>query len=289
MRRSSIQESLQHSLVQIILGVLICLIIPTVIKLALLSPFFGLFELDVDHSKAIQAVFSILIIIMTYRTFFKWIDQRDISEVSRIGMLPELGGGFFLGFTLIAVVIAILSLLGFYKGGWINTIFSAWKPLLIFSVMGVLEEVIFRGIIYRITENRLGTIRALIISSLFFGFVHMSNDNFNVFSGIAIALELGLLTGIAYTLSGRLWLPIAIHVGWNYSLIFFGAIVSGASEYDLVIHGEISGPTWATGGAFGPENSLITVLLSLVLFAGLYIKTFREGKIKLSPARRGPK
>ena len=64
---------------------------------------------------------------------------------------------------------------------------------MMFSVMGILEEIVFRGIIYRITEKKLGTIWALIFSSLIFGFGHAANTNFNLFSGLAIALELGLL------------------------------------------------------------------------------------------------
>ncbi|MCF6238092.1 MAG: CPBP family intramembrane metalloprotease [Candidatus Marinimicrobia bacterium] len=248
------------------------MIIPTILKLLVLSPIFSIFPIELEQSKAIQAIFSVIIILFTYKYFFKWLDQRYISEISSEGMLRELINGFSLGFIMIGVIIAILSISGYYTGGWVNPPYSTLKPFLIFSVMGVLEEVIFRGILYRITEKHLGTIWALIISSLIFGFVHMSNENFNSFSGIAIALELGLLTGIAFTLSGRLWLPIAIHVGWNYSLIFFGAIVSGASEYDLIIESEISGPVWATGGAFGPENSLITIGVSLLVFAGLYIK-----------------
>ncbi len=113
----------------------------------------------------------------------------------------------------------------------------------------------------------------------------MSNNNFNFFSGFAIALELGILTGIAFTQTGRLWFPIALHIGWNYALIFFGAIVSGADEFGQVIESKISGPVWATGGSFGPENSIITILLSLLVFAGLYFKTRSEGKIRLAPPR----
>ena len=88
---------------------------------------------------------------------------------------------------------------------------------------------------------RLGTIWALIISSLIFGFRHVANANFNIFSGLAIALELGLLTGIYFTLTQRLWVPIALHIGWNFSLIFWGTIVSGASTFPNFIDSVLDG------------------------------------------------
>jgi len=52
------------------------------------------------------------------------------------------------------------------------------------------------------------------IFSGFWVLLHLINENSNVFSGLAIALELGLLTGILFTLTQRLWLPIAFHIGW---------------------------------------------------------------------------
>ncbi len=124
--------------------------------------------------------------------------------------------GFLGGFLLISFVILSFYLIGSYTVTSVNHFSVLTKPLIIFIVMGIWEEVIFRGIIFRITESKLGTLRALIISSLIFGFVHATNDNFNFLSSLAVALELGLLTGITYSITRRLWVPIAFTYRLEY-------------------------------------------------------------------------
>jgi len=208
-------------------------------------------------------------------------EQREVSELAGRPFFQDSLTGFGIGFALITFVTGILYLLGYYSPVTIHPPTVLFKPLIIFSVMGVWEEIIFRGIIYRITENSLGTIHALLISSLISGFIHFSNSGFNWFSGLAIALELGLLTGIAYTLTGRLWMPIALHIGWNFNFVIFGTVVSGAKEFSSLLESRLTGPELVTGGEFGPENSLLTILISLALFVLLFKIASRKGKLQI--------
>jgi len=97
---------------------------------------------------------------------------------------------------------------------------------------------------------------------------------------LAIALELGLLTGITFSITRRLWVPVALHIGWNISFIFYGTIVSGATEFPSFIVGKLQGVDLITGGTFGPENSIITILISLIVFTLLYRRRIKFEEIK---------
>jgi len=273
-------------LAKIILGILFSLLVPVAVKILVLKPVFGLINPDEQISKTIQGFITIGIILASYHYFSKKFENREIRELSKAHFIKDNLTGFATGFALISLVAGIMYLFGYYLPVSINNPTILFKPLMIFCIMGVWEEIIFRGIIYRITEESLGTIRALLISSFIFGFVHFSNSGFNWISGPAIALSIGLLTGILYTLSGRLWMSISLHIGWNISFVFWGMTVSGAQEFPSFIESRLTGPDWISGGKFGPENSLLTVFLSIILFSFFYFLALRSGKIRPSVAEK---
>jgi uncharacterized protein len=79
---------------------------------------------------------------------------------------------------------------------------------------------------------------------------------------VAIALEAGVLLAAAYVLTGRLWFPMGLHAGWNFSEgSLYGLSVSGFTPTNAVTVGKLNGPTILTGGAFGPEASIVAVVL----------------------------
>ena len=125
---------------------------------------------------------------------------------------------------------------------------------------------LFRGIIFRLIDQQLGTVVALVVSSLIFGFAHLAEPNATVWSSAAIAIEAGLLLGAAYKFSGTLWLPIGIHWAWNFTQgNIFGFQVSGSDAGVSLLQGAVTGPDFLTGGVFGAEASAITVVLGLGL------------------------
>lgn len=178
----------------------------------------------------------------------------------------HLWGGFGIGAVYFALLTGCIALLGGYRIGSVqwNTV-TLVKWLFQFLVVGVGEEVLFRGIVFRMLDEQWGTLVALIVSSLVFGFIHITNDNATVWSSIAITVEAGLLLGAAYKWSGSLWLPIGIHWAWNFFQgPVFGFAVSGNETYSLVSP-LIDGPVWLTGGEFGAEASVPAMILGLAL------------------------
>lgn len=225
---------------------------------------------------------SLLAIVLTYVAYWGYvrlIEKRAVSELSFPGAWRELGVGLLLGAGLITIVIAILWLLGYYQVTGVN----AWSVLFVglaFSLQsGFIEEVIFRGVIFRITEEWLGTWLGLMISALIFGALHMANPNATLMSGMTIALEAGLLLAAAYMVTRRLWFPIGIHIAWNYVQgNVFGVSVSG-NEAQGLLQNTLAGPTLLTGGAFGAEASLIALVVCLAAFVIVLRKALQMGRL----------
>lgn len=99
-----------------------------------------------------------------------------------------------------------------------NSLFfhSLWQ-----AVRSVLfEELLCRGILLYILIKKMGPAWAIFISSLVFGALHWNNIGFsgNLPQIILVffwPFLFGLVFAYAYFVSGSIYLPIAMHLGWN--------------------------------------------------------------------------
>jgi hypothetical protein len=172
--------------------------------------------------------------------------------------------GLLVGVTLFCAVYAVLWAFGVARFEGVNGVAGAAIPLAMAMLAGVGEELIFRGVVFRIVEESCGTLVALAVSAGFFGFAHLSAPGATAVSTLAIALEAGLLLAAAYLLTRNLWFPIGLHMGWNFTEGgVFGSAVSGHAAHGVLI-APISGPAAVTGGAFGPEASPSAVIICLI-------------------------
>jgi hypothetical protein len=219
--------------------------------------------------------------LLVYLAGVRWIERRPAREFAPGGAVPEFFAGMLTGFALFSVVMAILWAMGVYHpAGWGST--KGVAAALALSVMsGVLEEVLFRGVLFRLSAKIVGTWGALLFTSALFGLAHLGNKGATLGSGIAIMLEAGVLLGAAYAMTQRLWLPIGLHIAWNFTEgSVFGMQVSGSNTHVGLIQGSLTGPAILTGGAFGPESSIIAVLVCLVVAIFLLYRAARLGRIE---------
>lgn len=137
------------------------------------------------------------------------------------------------------------------------------QMLLVFILVGWNEELLSRGYHLQNLSEGINMIWAVFLSSAVFGALHWGNPNATWNSVVGISLA-GIFLAFAYTRTRMLWLPIGLHIGWNFfEGVVFGFPVSGLNTYHL-IHHIVSGPELWTGGAFGPEAGLI-ILPALIL------------------------
>ena len=234
----------------------------------------------------IVAVVTAALTLVTYIYLFKSYERRSIAELSTSGFTFNALTGFLTGFLILSLVILVMYLGNAYTIKSVNPVSFLLPAFSVAVSSAVFEELLFRGVIFRITEEKLGSAWALVISSSIFGFGHLGNPNSTLFSAVAIVIEAGLLLGAAYIYRRSLWLPIFIHFAWNLSEGgIYGTAVSGTGISKSLINPVISGHELLTGGSFGPENSLPAVIIGL-LTAALFLWKARKKKTWMKPAWR---
>ncbi|MBQ3880978.1 MAG: CPBP family intramembrane metalloprotease [Bacteroidales bacterium] len=217
--------------------------------------------------KCAAIVGAALAILIIYTLLVFHFEKRSVDELHLLKFFPAMGKGLLTGTLFLSAVIGIIAALGGYRV--VSVQFDAVEvitQICIFFFVAVGEEILFRGIIYRMISSRWNCFVALIISALLFGFSHMMQPNASVWSSVAIAVEAGLMLGAAYEFSGNLWVPIGIHWAWNFfEGPFYGTTVSGSEPMFSILTPEITGKPLLTGGEFGPEASLVAFILGLGL------------------------
>jgi membrane protease YdiL (CAAX protease family) len=249
-----------------------------VIPFAIVATPFNLFVTD----RALRALGALLltgVVLGAYCLYVRWVERRVVIELSRKRSILEFASGLALGALLFSVTIGILAAAGVYRVTGSN----GWQPMLAgipgFILFGVLEEVIMRGILFRIVEQALGSWIALGISAAIFGALHLLNPGATLLNALAISVEGGILLAAAYMLTRRLWLCIGVHIAWNFTQGgIFSVVVSGGASKGL-LQARMVGPDWLTGGGFGAEASVVAWAVCATAGIALLVLAAKKGHI----------
>jgi hypothetical protein len=185
---------------------------------------------------------------------------------------------------MLSVIVGVFALVGWYHITGTGTLLQGGgggllQVVVLFLMVAVFEETLFRGMLFRIIEDGLGTWGACLVSALIFGLLHMLNGHTTLVSALAVAV-IGLLFAACYILTRSLWVPIGLHWAWNFfEGSVFGTHVNG---YHLAsfIRSVTAGPTFWTGGDYGPEGGLVLILVSLLVTAVLLRLAVQKGQIR---------
>lgn len=211
-----------------------------------------------------QELVGATVIAAAYLLSSRWIERQPPPELNLRGAAREFAAGLALGFGLFCCVMGVLFILGIYHPLSWGTCAGLGTGAVFAGCAAILEEILFRAYLFRVLSMAVGTWAAVLVTAAFFGAAHAANPGATVFSSVAIALEAGVLLAATYALTGRLWMPIAMHFGWNFAEgTVFGMSVSGGPAIPALSHGSLNGASILTGGAFGPEASVVAVLLCL--------------------------
>jgi membrane protease YdiL (CAAX protease family) len=265
---------LQFPLTRIIMGFFILIVIPLLVQLGI-QMVLGSESL---LSRVIVALLASVSALLTYYGFVRLIERRTVSELALPWAAKELGIGALFGAALFSTTIGVIWLLGYYRVSDVNPLLTVLPWLLTGIFSGIFEELLVRGVLFRIIEESLGTWISLIVTALVFGALHLSNPNATLWAGFAIAVEAGILLAALYVYTRRLWIPIGLHFAWNFVQGgIFGVAVSGIESKGL-LQASLSGPVILSGGEFGAEASIFAVIVCLT--AGIYFvwKSYSQGK-----------
>jgi uncharacterized protein len=200
-----------------------------------------------------------------YRALAGWLERRPVEEMALGRARGGVLRGFGLGLLLFGITIGLIAMFGGYRiAGW-GSLTGTIATFGIMCGVAVTEEVVFRGVLFRLIQQWAGTAVALAVSGLLFGALHLLNPGATLWGALAIAVEAGVLLGTAYTVSRGLWLPIGLHLGWNFAQSgLFGATTSGSALRGGLVQGVPHGSDLISGGGFGPEASIFAILICVV-------------------------
>ena len=254
----------------LVLGVWAFLIIPGVVGYVLLLNIPAYAAVPLSTIAAVATLYA-------FKKYLSWYAE-DSESLSFRGKMRMMGIGWAVSVVNFLAIIVCLFLCGCYRIVNVELdVASQLSWLSLFLLVGVVEEVIFRGILFRLITDKWNIAVGLTTSSLLFGLAHLGNPGATLWAALAIALASGWLFGMAYAYHRTIWVPIGMHWAWNYlEGGVFGCAVSGTPlDYRPLITPKISGTDLLSGGAFGPEASIICVAIGIgisIVYTMLYIK-----------------
>lgn len=259
----------------------------------------------------LRSLLILLVIGFVFVLVARWLDGRRWQAYGFHFNAPwwrDLTFGLCVGVSVMALLFGIE-----YGFGWVavtglfkNTqpplpFWPLWVDAVLATVLvGVQEEWFARGyLLQNLAEGLHGprltakaaVCLAYLLTAVFFGFLHASNQHATLTSSLNLAL-FGLWVGLGFILTGELALPIGLHIGWNFAQgAMFGLPVSGAAASLALLATHQSGPTIWTGGAFGPEGGvlgLLAILVGTVLIYGWMRWTGRQVVVQAQLAQYVP-
>jgi len=140
-------------------------------------------------------------------------------------------------------------------------------------LVGAFEESLFRGYAQFTLAEGIGFWPAAFVLSAVFGVTHLGNPN-EGWVGSLFVMLFGLFACFTLWRTGTLWFAIGLHGAVDYAEDFIYSVPdSGIRATGHLLNSSFHGPRWLTGGAVGPEGSVLNFgvfLISIVVFARLF-------------------
>ncbi len=203
---------------------------------------------------------------------------------------PQLAHGLVCGFAFLSLLI-----LGLWLGHWITfngillhspgaVLGNGILWLLAFTCVGFFEEFTFRGYLqYTLARGiGFGAIGFFLAAALFnfgFGFAHHSNPGESPV-GLWTAGLIGFVFCISLWYTRSLWWAIGFHATWDWGeSYFYGTADSGGVSQGRLFDTHPHGSTLMSGGATGPEGSVMCI--GIIALLAIYIwLTLRNERAK---------
>ncbi len=224
-------------------------------------------------------------IVTTYGLYMWGVARRPPTELRvRPGFALV---GLVSGPALIGLPMSLLYLMGFYRLDAVTGFeFGMLGVVGVVLMMGVLEELIFRGLVFGVLERKLGVGPAGGISSVAFCLAHFANENWEGIMPSLSLLLLGLFwAGLYLILARNIWALVLHHAAWNLTIFISGLPLSGIQTWRVFapLQSSFHGSMIMTGGPAGPEASIVTVVVLVTACVALW-PTVRRHSNGLRPS-----
>ena len=261
---------LRHPLANMV-GAAMAMFLPLALTFALMEAL-----LPKDMGVAWPNLVAALVCALGYWIYVNRVERREVTELGGSGAPGEWARGAGLGVLLGLLTLAPLWGLGVYRIEGFGDSFPLLKQIPEMLLVSVLEELLIRGVMFRIAEQAWGSRRALVFSTMLFVAAHFPGEISLL--GVLVTVAASLAFTAAFQISRRLWLPMGMHFAWNYLFSAVFSVPVSGHEAKGWLHGELSGPEWLSGGAYGVEASAMALLVWVVASAIFLRRAYSRGK-----------
>jgi len=259
--QSGIEKFIQFPLIRLI--IILILLAPSPIIFRIIRDVFNkIFDAALSlYLGYLLDVLLIISLVVIYNIYTKTVENRKAHELSFNKFSIELGFGAALAVIAITFFVIVNYLLGYYSiekfNSFGNVVFMFFDQLKV----GFIEELLFRVILFKLTEEILGSWSAIAIQGVLFGFAHSGNPNASIYTTIALIIAFSIFFAAGFMMTRRIWFIFGFHWFWNFFQAgIFGIQNSGHIQPSLITP-NIDGPIWITGGDWGAELSVISIVI----------------------------
>jgi len=285
-------QSKVRSLVRVAIFLVIVFELGPTITYTLAQVIFGSFRVIDSPAILLFMEAGNLAILFGVTAVMALLEHRHIGDYG----LPSqgiLGKNFWMGALLgiaeISALIGLIAAFGGYSFG--NLVLQGGEMLrwgavhlVLFLVVGLYEEFLFRGYAQFALGEGIGFWPAAVLLSVGFGYVHLNNGGENWIGAASVAI-VGLLFAFTLRRSGNLWYAVGLHASFDWGESFLYSV----PDSGVVLRGHLSsallhGPPWLTGGSVGPEGSIFSFLtmgLQFLVVMLLFPKRENQGASKI--------
>lgn len=214
---------------------------------------------------ALTSALALMFLLGLYKIFTAVLEGRPLGSVGLAfcgRWQIELTMGLALGGVMILSVASLERLFGLAHFSLSSlpasqTLRAGVAMIILLLIAATTEELAFRGYPFQRLVEAVGPVPAVAVFSILFGMMHLANPSATPISTFNTIL-VGVPLAVAYLRTRALWLPIGLHFSWNLMQGYvLGLPISGMDFPSSLLKAEVAGPLWLTGGAYGPEGSVI--------------------------------
>lgn len=240
-------------------------------------------ELEPVYRSLYQLAISFSSVILFLWLWIRFFEGRKFFTIgfTKQNALKKYLSGFMIGLGMLTLVIGIMAIAGLINFERANisfgshTFWIAFLMLIGYIIQGASEEIIFRGWQLQVIGARYKPWLGIVITSILFSLLHGMNSGVTLIAIVNILL-FGVLLALFVLRQNSLWAACGWHSAWNWAMAsIYGLEVSGTDKIGSFLNLSTSGADYLSGGAFGPEASIIT---SIVLLIGIILIIFVKPK-----------
>lgn len=258
----------QNPIIRIIWGIGVLFAVPVLANRFILKPVFSSIFQNRGTADTIRYLAAFILFGAIYAAIVRLSEKRPVSELGTAGLGRNISLGIAFAAGAMGIIVGIFAVAGLYTIDGVNSGFAWIRISAAIVVLAFGEELMFRGILFRIAEHAFGILPALASSAVLFGAMHVVNPG-AYWAGTLSAVLGGIIAGLLFAWRRNIWLCTAFHAGWNMSQVVLGSNVSGLDPFGAFFKGKLSGPELLTGGTFGIEASLVTLVVLAMMAVGL--------------------